>query len=235
MKPVSLEGKQFESIAMIDEIVDVLEKVARELKPTKQGNKYVVFAVRDLIWVSLSIITSVARHLHWRYNAYTAATMTRLLMECVADIKFIKSHPEEAKAFWESQQEIKNKFQEINEAEKWKLFTDGTLSSIGRLSDGTNNRVHKMLGNDDFGRYNFFCFYSHPNIAGYSWVSYDQTQPGIVIKFAAETYFKMIDEMLRAISSIENQRIDVSTIHTMIAHLQSTYVQYMKECEDGND
>ncbi|MCA9341747.1 hypothetical protein KC952_04450, partial [Candidatus Saccharibacteria bacterium] len=94
MPPVSTEGKPFASIAAVDGIVDALEKIASNLKPADQDNKYVIFAARDLIWISASIMSTISRNLHWRYNAYTAASMTRLLMECVTEIKFVKANPE---------------------------------------------------------------------------------------------------------------------------------------------
>lgn len=228
MPPVSVEGKPFKSIATVDEIVDVLENVALNLKPTDYDNKYVVFAVRDLIWVSLSIISSTVRNLHWRYNAYTAASMTRLLMECVTEIKYIQSHPKKAKSFWQSQQKIEKTFENLSNDEKWKLFGDGTLSRYGQLSDSTTSRVRSVLDEDDIGRYNLLCFYSHPNIAGYAWVSRDTAQPGTVVRFVAETFFKMIDEMLHATSAIESQSIDLSR---PILYAQKGYLQYIAECD----
>lgn len=186
MPPVSVEGKSFQSIAMVDEIVNALEAIAKELKPNDKDNKYVIFVVRDLLWISLSLISSISRNIHWRYNAYTAASMTRLLMECVTEMKYVKSHLKKAKTFWESQKKIQSALQGIEEKEKWELFNSGSLSKYGQLSDSTINRVRSMLGDDDLGRYNLFCFYSHPNIAGYTWVSHDQSQPGVVVRFAAQ-------------------------------------------------
>lgn len=230
MPPVSIEGKQFRSIEMLDSLVDTLESVLNGLKPQEDDNKYVVFAVRDLAWISLSIISAVARQLHWRYSAYTAATMTRVLMECVTEMKYVKSHPKKAKKFWMSQEKIRLAIKNASsEDERWQLFTSDTLSKIGQLSDSTAERVKNMLGNEDLGRYNLFCFYSHPNIAGYGWVSRDASQPGAVVRFAAETSFKMIDDMLTTLGTLESQHLDVTTVR---ADLEQTYKQYIQECED---
>lgn len=230
MPPVSIEGKPFTSIRMLDELVDKLERVLKALKPQDSDNKYVIFAVRDLSWISLSIISSAARHLHWRYNAYTAACMTRLLIECITEIKYVKSHPKKAKIFWESQIKIGDILKDApSEEQKWQFFTNGSLNKYGQLSDSTVKRVEGMLGEEDLGRYQLFCFYSHPNIAGYGWVSRDSSQPGAVIRFAAETIFKMIDELLVALSNLESQRLKVDD---MRGYLHETYMQYAAECEE---
>jgi len=229
MPPVSVEGKQFRSIKMLDSLVDTLESVLNGLKPQEDDNKYVIFAIRDLSWISLSVVSAVVRQLHWRYNAYTAATMTRVLMECVTEMKYVKSHPEKAKKFWMSQEKIWLTIKNASiEDERWQLFTSDKLSKIGQLSDSTVERVKNMLGNEDLGRYNLFCFYSHPNIAGYGWVSRDTSQPGAVVRFAAETLFKMIDEILTILSCLESQRLDVTN---MRVNLESVYAQYTQECE----
>ena len=227
MQSISTEGKYFDSIHSIDLFVDGFEKFLNSLKPLSADNKYVVFAVRDLSWIALGIISHIARNLHWRYSAYAAATMTRLLMECVAEIKYIQTHPKKAKNFWMSQQKIQNAMREAGE-NRWGLFSDGTLSKYGRLSDSTNSRVLNMLGQEDFERYNFLNFYSHPNIAGYMWVAADNTQPGVVTRFIAETFFKMIEEMLSAESNIESQTFNFDKT---IKFLRSAYLQYINECE----
>ncbi len=231
MPPVSIEGKPFDSIKLLDDLVDTLERALNGLKPQENDNKYVIFAVRDLAWISLSIISTVARQLHWRYSAYTAASMTRLLMECVTEIKYIKSHPKKAKTFWMSQEKAQKAMgNELDETERWKLFSEGTMKKYGQLSDSSTERIRNMLGEDDLGRYNLFCFYSHPNIAGYGWVSRDASpQPGVIMRFTAETFFKMIDEMLRAVSLVESQSIDLSV---SIQQTLAAYKQYLSECEE---
>lgn len=230
MPSVSTEGKPFEGIRMLDNLVDELERMLNDLKPHEEDNKYVIFAVRDLSWISLSLISSLARNIHWRYNSYTAACMTRLLMECVTEIKYVKSRHKKARTFWESQKKISDALRNAKtEDRKWQLFMDGSLNRYGQLSDSTMKRVQSMLGEQDFGRYQLFCFYSHPNIAGYSWVSRDQSQPGVVIRFAAETFFKMIDELLIALGSVESQRLKVDD---MRERLHQAYLKYKLECEE---
>lgn len=227
MQSISTEGKYFDSIHSVDLFVDEFEKFLNSLKPLSVDNKYVMFAVRDLSWIALSIITHTVRNLHWRYSAFAAATMTRLLMECVTEIKYIQAHPKKAKGFWMSQQKIQKAMQGAGE-NRWNLFTTGELSKFGRLSDSTNRRIMNMLGKDDFERYNFLNFYSHPNIAGYMWVAADHTQPSFVVRFIAETFFKMIEDMLNAVSSIESQTFN---FNKSIVVVRSAYAQYMKECE----
>lgn len=230
MPPVSIEGKPFASIKMLDDIVDQIGAKLNTVVATDNDNKYVVFAVKDIAWISLSIISATSRMLHWRYNAYTAATMTRLLIECVTEIKYIKTHPKKAKKFWSSQEAIKETInKEKTMEQKWKVFTSGQLNKFGQLSDNLTTRIKNMLGEDVLGIYNMLCFYSHPNIAGYMWVSHDTSQPGAIVHLAAETFFRMIDKLLTELESLESNNLKVDNL---LADVKRAYQQYNKECEN---
>lgn len=231
---VSVEGKPFSSIRKLDQVISQFEVMIEKLRPSDKDNKYIIFCVKDLACISLSLSTSIVRNLHWHYSAYTAATLVRSLIECVAEMGYVKTHPKKAKCFWESQHKIQEKFTSAGDDDaKWQLFIDGSISKIGQLSNSSLQRIEQTLGGEFVGRYNYLSFYSHPNIAGYAWIANDKTQPTMTVRMIAETFFMTLHYFVNTLADVDQRHMNRDIVRGFHDAIADAYRQYTKECDSS--
>lgn len=103
---------------------------------------------------------------------YSVSSSTRMILECVADASYLAVNPNQAASYRKNQDKIKKDLK--NRSNNWQAFVSGDLNKHGKLQNITMKRIRESLGEDAVGAYNYLCFYSHPNIAGFLWLYGDK-------------------------------------------------------------
>ncbi len=106
---------------------------------------------------------------------YSIAGNARLILECLADSEYLVKNPDEAKKYWQNQDEIRSALLELNKNDIWQFIIDGKINEYGSLNEKTTKRIKANLNNNLIGTYNFLCFFVHPNAAGLSWMHNDDS------------------------------------------------------------
>lgn len=133
------------------------------------------------------------------YNFYPVAGAVRLIMECVADAKYLQSHQEEAEAYFNTQQKIQEEMKNLG-SKSFNLFKSGDINKYGELSAKTLSRLKKAHGSDGLGAYSFLCCFTHPNIAGVFWFVADKDNGWKnlyaieIMNAALATWLKVLEE-----------------------------------------
>lgn len=216
---------QPKSVQTLEQFNADLTSALQRIDTIDGDKKYLTYCIRDLTFIANSLIDSIAKNLHDKYQVYSLTTSLRLFIEIISYITYLKGHPDQAEKYWRSQESIQKKMQSKKTDDiRWSMYIGGDISYIGKLGDETNKIIKNYLGREEFGQYTFLNVYSHPNIAGYKHLLADSTsKPGVIVRFSASIFYATLNRLINELSETSHTNIDRDHFLTMAAAAHSLY------------
>lgn len=147
---------------------EITESALRQINEDDDFQKAIVSIWRVMSYNVFPIVVDF----HDKRKFYVIVSCTRLLMESVADAKHLSNNRNESSGYFRNQEKIAAELKKRGDR-AWEIFANGSVKYYGKLSQETLKRVENAFGRKSLVAYSYYCFYSHPNIAGVSWLTED--------------------------------------------------------------
>ena len=176
------------------------------------------------LWVIVSDnLTQINENVEKVHSIYSIAASVRLILECLADAKYLSGHREESSSYITNQDRISEELNSRGTENYMSAFIDGTVNRFGQLRERrTVDRITNYLSDAHMGDYNMLCFYCHPNVASLTWLN--ALGQNALVGYFLLNLSTYLDDILKVLPNPEPNRVDFRYVATLILQAASNHL-----------